>query len=303
MAREVISFAFLAGPGLLTQQASVLAASIREFGGEYSQAPMWGLLEEEAADLRAGERSGFEALGIQVLPYRLPQDMQAFPFARKVAAARAAELHARSNTEHLLWMDAHSLVVKPLREATLEDPLCLGCRPVDHLMIGSRFDEPIDPFWEYIYEICEVPSRRFFPMLTSVDHVKIRPYVNAGFLLVKPHDGILQDWFEVFAASYNLTRSRSFYDQNDLTRIFVHQAVLSGVVLQRLERSQIKILSNDVNVPLHLYGDMDEDSRVKLLDQMVTFRYDVRFDEPDWLEHLPLKEPLKSWLQRQWEEG
>lgn len=301
MSQAALSFACLAGPGRLTRQASVLAASIREFGGESSPSPIWGLLEQGDPDLDDVEHTRFETLGIRVLRYRLPQEMASFPLARKVAAAAAIEQHARGKTEGLVWMDAHSLVVRHPHQTLLENSFRIGCRPVDHLLIGSRFDEPLDPFWQYIYRRCGVPEGRMFPMSTSVDRVKIRPYINAGFLAVKPETGLLARWFDVFVSIFNESQARSFYAKNDLWRIFMHQAVLTGVVLRCLHPTEIKMLPDEVNVPLHLFKDLDQEARDGLLDRMVTCRYDVRFEDPQWLGRLPLKDKLKAWLERQWE--
>jgi hypothetical protein len=197
-------------------------------------------------------------------------------------------------------MDAHSLVVQEPHETLLEDPFRFGCRPVDHLLIGSRFDEPLDPFWAYIYRICDVPEARIFSMLTSVDQIEIRPYINAGFLVIKPEAGVLNRWFEVFAANFNSPKAHAFYEQDALRRVFMHQAVLSGVVMRCFKPRQIKILPMNVNIPLHLFEDLDEDDSDEWLDQMVTIRYDVRFEEASWLDRLPLKSGMKAWLRQQW---
>ena len=75
---------------------------------------------------------------------------------------------------------------KSLGELLLSPDEALGYRPVDHTMIGSPFDEPLDPFWSLIYEHCSVPAERVFPMTASGDHRVLRPYFNAGMQVVDP---------------------------------------------------------------------------------------------------------------------
>lgn len=62
----------------------------------------------------------------------------------------------------------------------------LGCRPLDHALIASPFDQPINHFGERIYKDCHVDVTRLFPMTTSVDENVIRPYFYAGMLVTHP---------------------------------------------------------------------------------------------------------------------
>ena len=130
--------------------------------------------------------------------------MSEFPFAVKVFAAAAAESLARGQADYLAWMDSDSIVVSEPKALLLSDGKDLGYRPVDHTLIGSPYDAPIDRFWESIYRHCGVPeSRGFpFPMVTSVDERRIRPYFNAGLLVVRPERGLLQSWRERFHRLY-----------------------------------------------------------------------------------------------------
>lgn len=300
MPEEALCFAFPAGPGLLTRQALVLAASIRAFAGAFSKASIYGLFEENPSGVDLAESQPFSDLGVKIVHYTVPAGLERFPFSRKVAAAAAAEAKASREAGFLVWMDAHSLVVNSPDALVLEDPFQLGCRPVDHLLIGSRYDEPPDPFWEFIYEINRVPPKRLFAMATSVDQVEIRPYINAGLLVVAPRLRLLRRWLEVFEAYSNDPRARTFYDRDERYRIFMHQAVLSGLALNLLRREEFMIFPRNVNVPLHLYDEMPEEMKSTILDQMVTCRYDVRFDQPDWLDHLTLPEKTRGWLRRRW---
>jgi hypothetical protein len=302
MAEDALCFAFPAGPGLLTRQALVLAASIRAFAGAYSTASIYGLLEGNAPGVDLTEGHPFSDLGVKIVHYSVPASLERIPFSRKVAAAAAAEEKAGGEAALLVWMDAHSLVVNPPDVLVLEAPFRLGCRPVDHQLIGSRYEEPADPFWDLIYELNQVPPQRLFPMTTSVDQVEIRPYINAGLLVVAPRLQVLRRWLKMFVAYSNDSRAHAFYDRDDRYRIFMHQALLSGLALSLLDRGEIKVFPRNVNVPLHLYEEMPEAMSCLKLDPMVTCRYDVRFDQPDWLDRLTLPDEIRVWLRQQWKQ-
>lgn len=302
MTQKALSFAFLIGPGVLTRQALTLAASIRAFAGAFSAAPLYGLLEENAVIEESTGSKPFSELDVQIVRYSLPSGMKRFPFAHKVAAAAVAEDVVRKQDAILVWMDAHSLVLRSPEVLLLEPPLRFGCRPVDHLLIGSRYEEPVDPFWELVYDICQVAQQRLFSMQTCVDQVDIRPYINAGLLVVEPNVGVLKQWLEVFRASAHDPRANAFYDQDERYQIFMHQAILSGVLLRTVDERQIKIFPEEVNVPLHLFEEMPAGLKSSVLSQLVTCRYDVDVEQPGWLDRLTIPADIKSWLRGQWTE-
>jgi len=79
----------------------------------------------------------------------------------------------------------------------------------------------------------------------------------------------------------------------------MHQAVLTGTVLAMLEQKEIIELSNLVTYPIHMHSYYPEDRRVGFMNDLVSCRYDVLFNDNDWQNSIPVKEPLKSWLNDQ----
>ena len=67
-------------------------------------------------------------------------------------------------------------------------------------------------------------------MKTHVDGNTIRPYFNAGHLAVRPEKRLLRKWSETFLELYKAPEFQRFYADGRY-RIFMHQAVLSGVIL------------------------------------------------------------------------
>jgi hypothetical protein len=133
-------------------------------------------------------------------------------------------------------------------------------------------------------------------MVTSVDQVTIRPYFNAGFLVVRPGRGLLRKWSDIFFGTYRLPAFTSFYEQNQLYEIFIHQAVLSGIILASLEQNDLLELPRYVNYPLHMQGDYPAEHRPQTLNELITCRYDPGFSDLELRELITIEEPLRSWL-------
>ena len=84
----------------------------------------------------------------------------------------------------------------------------------------------------------------------------------------------------------------NFYEKNELYSIFIHQAVLTGVILSSLKRDELHELPFTYNYPLHLYNEVPQDLRPGNIDELVT----VRYEEPGVLKTIPFQGPVKSWL-------
>jgi hypothetical protein len=136
-------------------------------------------------------------------------------------------------------------------------------------------------------------------MMTSVDQNVIRPYINAGMLVVRPETRLLQTWRENFQRLFCASRYEDFFRQNDLIKIFFHQAVLAGTVISSMEKQELQELPHLINYPLHMHSHYPAGIKPAYLNEMITCRYDVFFNDQNWIENVLIKEPLKSWLDDQ----
>jgi len=121
----------------------------------------------------------------------------------------------------------------------------------------------------------------------------MRPYINAGMLVVQPQDQLIQRWRDTFLEIYQDQRSLEFYEDQPLYRIFIHQAVLAGCVIAGYQPSETVQLPPEVNYPLHMHTRYPSHLQPSSMNQMVSFRYegfpakrDLKVDLPlmDWLE-------------------
>ncbi len=274
----------------------LLVDSIRSFAGAFSQNLIWVFTPEYSEEISTPTKEALTELGAKIVSFVIDESKLPFFFADTIQAIAFAESMAERDTELLVWLDSNTLILNEPSEFLLPDDKSLGYRPVHHTLVGSRFDEPLDPFWTEIYESCQVPQDRVFPMITHVDATEIRPYFNAGILVTRPTNHLFQIWHDTFFELYKQPRCATFYQQDKRYEIFVHQAALSGVILSMFPTEELQELPNIYNYPIHLFGEDVSKTKPTTLEELVTIRHEGFYKELDWIKKIPAQEALKKWL-------
>jgi len=169
----------------------ILVESIRTFAGIYKNSPVWIYVPEESLQGMGDMAGKFRSLDAEVRGSQAPRTALQFPYSRKVFAAAEAEAAAEGKADILVWMDDDTVFLNEPDEFDLKRGVAFGYRPVMHQLIGSLYSEPLDEFWTRVYQKLSVPETAIFPMTTPADSKTIRPYFNAGLLVVRPEKGIL----------------------------------------------------------------------------------------------------------------
>jgi len=289
-------FSFMVVPEQTEQEAVILVESIHTFAGQFADSQIWALVPNDMGDISLTMRSRLETNDVTILPFQIAEASREFPFAAKVQASAEAERYAQGKTDSLVWLDVDSIIIQQPDAFVLPPEAQLAFRPVDHTLIGSLFDEPLDEFWTLIYEHCQVNLDYVFAMTTSVDEREIRPYFNAGMLVVRPELGLMQAWCEAFLRLFLADCFQPFYEQHILYRIFIHQAVLTGVILAQVNTLNLCELPIQVNYPLHMHDDYPAAKRPAVINELISCRYDTFFQNEGWREKLPANDPLLSWI-------
>jgi hypothetical protein len=274
----------------------LLTESIRAFAGSLSQAPIWCFTLGNEKCLSETAKDRLSALNTTFIHFEANAEIPQFPFMRKAFLSAQAESIAQNKTDLLVWLDNDTIVLQEPKGFVLQDSKNLGCRPVHHTIIGSRHDEPLDLFWTQVYRYCRVPEDRVFPMMTHVDGTRIRPYFNAGLLVVRPEKRLLQTWRDNFLEIYKAADFQEFYEKDKRYTFFMHQAVLAGTILSTLQTDEIDELPPTYNYPLHLYWEDVTENRPSSLEETITFRYEDFFERLEWRKKIPAKEQLKKWI-------
>ena len=294
MANKRLVIASVINLGRISElNALLFAESIREFAGGLSQAPIWCYVPESDKQISTTVKERLFALDVLLLPFK---ESQRFPFMGHAQAASLAESRADGQEDILVWSATNTVFLQEPKEFLLQDGKSLGYRPVHHALIGSRFNEPLDPFWSEIYEQCNVPENRVFPMKTHVEETKVRPYFNAGCLATRPEGGLFRRYFESFLATYQKSEFNEFYKKDERYVIFIHQAVLSGIILSELENRKLVQLRPSYNYPVHLYNEDTTKDQPSSIEKVITFRHEGFHADPDWEKKMPAGNQLKNWI-------
>jgi len=276
--------------------ALLLAESIRTFAGSLYRNPILYFIPQRRKQLSNPIRDRLVSLNVKLLPFKVDSETSHFPFAADIIAAGVAESTVYGQADILAWLGTNTVVVREPAAFLLQSEKNLGYRPVHHTLVGSRYDTAIDEFWTHIYHCCNVPQERIFPMETHIDGTRIRPYFNAGILITRPRKRLLQSWRNIFFDSYQRLPFRRFYNKNGLYKIFVHQALLSGVILSKFETDELDELPSTYNYPLHLHTEDVTDRRPSFIEEVVTYRHENFYQDKDWTMTIPAKQQLKQWL-------
>jgi len=296
-----LTFATLAVPGLPARQTALLAAGIRAFGGALAEAPIRVFVPEGLVRVEGEIGPDLARLGVDLLPLTIESPAGEVPFGRKAAAAAAVE-SASADTPLLAWLDRDTLVLREPSAFLLAAGVALGYRPVHHRLIGTEWGRSPDGFWSRIWQVCGVPEDRQFPMTTSVGE-RIRPYLNAGLLVVRPERGLLAAWDRGLRAARQDQELGAWCEHSERHLLFLHQAVLTAVALATLDPAEMADLGPGYNYPLHLHGEVPASLRPGLIDDLATARFEEVLFDPQQREGLPMSPSLRRWLASQLEPG
>lgn len=278
------------------KSAFLLIESIRAFSRTFCDRPIWCLVPKDDFNISERVRIRFEDLNVKTIPFKSLSNIEDFPFADLVAAVGHAEYLALNEVEYLAWLNPNSIILHEPTEFLLSEEIKFGYRPVHHTLIGSLFDDPPDEFWSLIYDYCEVHYDSVFPMKTHVDNKVIRPYFNAGCHVTRPKTGLLKIWEEKFFEIYQKNPVQQFYEQDNRYKVFLHQAVLTGIILSNLEKEEIFEFSQSYNYPLHLFNEDVNENRPLNLNNMITIRHEGFFEDPHWRNTIHLGDSFKEWI-------
>ncbi|MFX1563628.1 MAG: hypothetical protein ACFFDP_10030 [Promethearchaeota archaeon] len=277
----------------------LLIESIRRFAGSLVNTPIWVFTPDKPEKLSPKLTTKLNESNVTLIPFKINTAVRKFFFASEVEAVSLAETRALKQTKLLAWLDSNTLVLQEPSKCLIPDERSLGYRPVHHTNIGLRLDKPIDPFWTEVFRACHVTQDRIFPMTTHVDAAQIRPYFNAGFLITRPERRLFKKWHDTFFDLYQKPVFQAFYKKSRRYWIFMHQAILSGVILASYSKDEIQELPPTYNYPLHLLAKDVSEHAPSSLEGLVTIRHEVFYRDPNWSSKMPAPESLKTWIAKQ----
>lgn len=291
-----LAFATWCQPGVEEIDAVMLVESIRRFAGADATGPV--RVYVAAANwpgLKQSTGLRLQKLGAELIQFDTEEKILQFPYAPKVQAAALAEQWAAEGQRILVWMDPDTIFLQEPKLFHLPPGKAIGYRPVFLPGIGSPADQPPTPFWDMVLQDCRTPPERVFPVTTVKDGKSVRGYFNAGLLVIRPEKKLLRHWWSEF---YRLYRSPAYlpYYQDNRYSIFVHQVILSAVLMAGLEPAEWLLFPDTVSYSLYFHPQLPEAARRSSLGGLVTARHEFFFDRPEWRNSLLGAGPLQTWI-------
>lgn len=280
------------------RQAEALIASIQTFAGRYRTAPIYVVVDNPdhvpVEDLRGA--------GVHLLALEIDEAARSLPFGGKAYAASQAERLLAGREGTLVWLDPEVLVLAPPRHLDLDRRRAVALRPVQLVnSVGQPPEAPIDSFWRGVYGATGVDPDSVPAVETVVDATRLRFYVNCQVIAWRLGRHIGPRWA---AALSSLARDRTFlaaHAGNPLHRVFLHQAVLSGVLLASTVEKERRWLPIDHGYPLNLHDRLPVAARAPALDGLACVIVDSLWRQRnDWLSVIPSSESLRGWLEKSW---
>lgn len=269
----------------------LLIKSIRSFGGRLSNTFVW-VFEPDAHQSFA---DSLEAENIRVFPLDTPADVRRYNYAHKVFACAQMEEMAPDGVNSIVWMSPEILVLQPPELFQLAGDCDAAVRPVHIQNVGLKVSRALDRFWSGVYQAVGVKdvSRT---VESFVDRQHLRAYFNSAAFAVNPKLGLCQQWFELYRS---LVLDKEFQETacgDDWHQVFLHQAVLSALLVSEIPTGRLRILPPAYIYPYNLHADVPPERKAYSLEELVCIYHEGRELAPEHIEDIEVSQQLRSWL-------
>ena len=224
------------------RQARIVVESLRAFGGPLRDCVVWAFVLDPDRVSRA--LPGIE--GVHRFPLAVEAGCLPYPFAEKVYACAQAEKMAGPDIRSLVWLSLDCLIINPpalfdLGPGPDVAPADAAFRPVHHRNIGSPAHEPLDDFWQGVYQALEIDDMPYV-VESFVDGQTLRPYFNTHCFAFNPAMGLGRAWWEYFKVVASDRAFQAGPCRDKPHQVFLHQAILSTLVPKLLAWKRVRLL-------------------------------------------------------------
>ena len=259
-----ISFVICVEGNVLGSQALLLCESLRRFGGEYRDCPIWAV--SPRPEMPPADDVVAALIRLNVAVHRVPLNRTGSSYGPINRVVSAAWAETRIATPYLCVLDSDTVFLRAPQFVQAD----AGVRPVDTK--GSASSGPADPkdaYWAQICASAGIAIDRLPVLRTTVCKTPIRSSYNGGFLVSKVALGINQLTERVFIDSFQrnlrplpaaiggFIASSGRVDAEAASWWGSTQAALSAAISARTD--DIYLYDNEYNIPLHLFATQKDD--------------------------------------------
>jgi len=270
-----------------------LIKSVRELSGKYRNGRIYVVL----GDPENFPCNSLKKENVELIRLEMDKSFIDYPLALKAFAAAQVERIVKNEVETLIWFDPGVIVLNSLDALNLENNYAAALRPVtlsNNISIKPG-NKPND-YWLPIYEMCGINYLNLPALRTIVDSVQIQPYYNCEVYSVNPRLGICDEW----ASKLTVLLKDEQYQKNVCTtflrKLFLHQAVLSGIISSKVKPEKIKPLPITCGYPFNQHEKLSAQKQIASLNRLSVVIFDYAWDTPTWINKIQIEEPLRTWL-------
>ncbi|SYZ73624.1 exported hypothetical protein [Candidatus Zixiibacteriota bacterium] len=274
------------------------AESRRHFAGSFNDCPFWIYLPDSLLSGTDKLPTTETAMNIEFIECTAPEKTADYFFGGKPYAAAKCETRAKDLTNVVVWLDPDTIFLDEPADFVLPEKICLKYRPVMHKNIGLLFSDSLDQYWSRVYELLSVPESTLFPMTTAAGGEIIRPYFNAGLLVLNPRCGLLAKWADYFDTLIGDSLIANLCRQDKRKNIFLFQVALTADILNSIGRDKMEELSDRYNYPIFFNIMFGASKPFDSIDSVITIRHEGFFSKPfpDWDQKLKGAPEKILWL-------
>lgn len=230
-------------PGFLEEQTTLLAQSIRMFGGIYRDCPIYAISPCGESLSQASIRT-LEALNVNIVIQSLNTNIKSFGYANKAYALEYAETVYKHEIN--VFLDSDTLFVDEPLAFKLNPGTDFLARPVDLRGIcRSPNDTYFDQYWQECCDLSGVTLDDLSIISTTVDRVPIYSNWNGGLLVTRGSRSIGKQWriiLEKLWLQKVCARPNDFWGSGQVSFALATASLsLNG-----------EILPSGYNIPIHL---------------------------------------------------
>lgn len=257
--------------GRLENESILLLESLRRWGGEAADAPVYAFAPRAGLEPEAETIARLEELGATMVIDPLVERFADIPTFNKVTISAWAEREL--DHEILVFTDTDTIFLNEPTEL-LEGDWDAAVRPVDRRVAGSKGKGKHEPFWKKMYAELGVKSEPYVE--TTVGQVRIRAYWNSGLVAARRASGLFGAWERTLERLFDAGIVQKRWPQ------FMDQLSWSGVTADLGDR--LRVLSSAYNYPLRHRQALPAHVRDLDLDRIVHIHYRLWLHMPDALE-------------------
>jgi len=272
--------------------------SIRAFAGKFSHAPFWIYMPDSLLPVARTIFEKVPGINVELRASTAPEESNNFFFGDKPFAAARCEQEAAGKTAVLVWIDTDTIFLGEPVDFILGKGICLKYRPVMHKNIGLLYSDPLDSFWGRAFEKLSVAESSLFPMIAAAGGETLKPYFNAGLLVLNPECGLLEVWANHFQTLYQDSAIIALSKQDRKKNIFLSQVALTAAILNKFKRTEMVELSDKYNYPIFFDEMFGAPRPFDSIEGVITIRHEGYFQKPapDWEQKLKGPKDRIAWL-------